>query len=333
MPAHWQDILSNNLIAQSLLSSNIPHTIRPPTQQQRPPVITNMMKILRLLLVLIAFWGLAMGIISRRPEPPLILPAEPPGNATLSMLANLMHQQLKPPGGWLPNDSSIGPGKWLDNATHEQLGMLSVMRPLLKALRDYATRPHPQAPINREIDLAYSSWSVDPQRWSNPSAERLYARGIDSINRYRSSLENNQVNFLITSQSLQASLTALAQILNTHAQSLAPTSLAKLPSQQIDDRFYQTRGAIRTAHLLIKTLNADFQILLNQPHNANVQQLLQQTEQLLQDADFKPLIITKGQGPSLTANHNQRIRVPLINAIQTLEQIPSSLAQASSSSP
>ena len=278
------------------------------------------MTFIRLLILLVLGWGVALGLMSIRPELPPPPKAKPIGNATIGTLTSLMEKQLQHLSGWLPNDTPLGPGSWLDNAANEQLGLLSVLRSVLRAVRDQASRS--QNALNREVDLAYSSWSVDPRRWNSPAPEILYLRGIDALNRYRDMLRNGQAQFNTTPDSINAMLQAISTSLSQQVSLLSADQ--EIFTTQRDDLFYQSRGTALASHLLLQALLADFQSffseLSDQSSTEQVLNLLQQALKSLQRADFRPLIITQGRGPSLTADHIQRIRQPLRQSLEYLRK-------------
>ena len=144
--------------------------------------------------VIVVLYGVNMIYFSMKPAQ--FVPAGstegPAGVMMVDTLARLMEHELNGPGGWLPNDMALTPGRMLDNRPSFQLGVLEVVRYSTYALRENLSRQRTTDKIDPDCDTAFTRFSNDPRRWIMPSAEKKYRGGIAALDAYGEKFKTGQ---------------------------------------------------------------------------------------------------------------------------------------------
>lgn len=252
------------------------------------------------------------------------------GFVTTATLAETLERMLHKRGGYLSNDV-IPPGILLDNVPNWEWGVLVQARDLAIALRNDLSRSQTQSTEDVDLVRADNKLRIDSESWLFPSAEREYEEGIAALESYLGRLgvapasgtqfyarADNLRNWLAVvekrlgdlSQRLSASVgqarvnTDLAGDVGAEQASQGPDIVVvKTPWLEIDDVFYEARGATWALLHYLRAVEYDFASVLEK-RNAlvSLRQVIRELEGT-QDPMWSPIVLN-GEGFGFLANHS-----------------------------
>jgi hypothetical protein len=237
---------------------------------------------------------------------------------------------LDKPGGYLSNDV-IPPSVMMDNMPSWEFGVLEMTRDLALAMRKDFSRSQSQSLENPFLTKAQPQFNIDSLSWIWPSAESAYQEAIDNLYDYRSSLADNsqqQAQFYARADNLRDWLKQAEKRLGSLSQRLSAsvgqdrldTSLAgdaqahqSTPSAQVltektswwqlDDNFYEARGASWALLHFLKGVEVDFaDVLAKKNAQVSLQQIIRELE-ATQESLWSPMVLN-GSGFGMLANHS-----------------------------
>ncbi len=289
-------------------------------------------KALLVLLVIYLVIALVLGFIwNQQPALPEMPTAQPvTGVVTTQTLINLGNALLEKPGGFLSNDVTP-PGVWMDNIPNWEYGVLIQMRDLSRALRKDFSRSQSQSTEDTDLAIAEPQFNFDNQSWVLPASESEYRRGIRALVDYQTRLLNSQdqnAQFFARADNLtrwlgdvETRLGSLSQRLSasvgqrrintdlagdstaTQATAAANEILVKTPWYEIDDVFYEARGASWALIQILRAIEVDFAATLDKKNALiSLRQIIRELEGT-QEAVWSPIILN-GSGMGLLANHS-----------------------------
>ena len=252
------------------------------------------------------------------------------GAATTQTLINLGNTLMQKPGGFLSNDVSL-PGVWMDNIPNWEYGVLIQMRDLSRALRKDFSRSQSQSTEDTDLAVAEPQFNFDSQSWILPASESEYRRGIEALIAYQARLLDSQqptAQFYARADNLtrwlgdvETRLGSLSQRLsasvgqkrlntdlagdNTATQSTTTASelVVKTPWSEIDDVFYEARGASWALIQILRAVEVDFAATLEKKNaTVSLRQIIRELEST-QATVWSPIILN-GSGLGLVANHS-----------------------------
>lgn len=252
------------------------------------------------------------------------------GYATTTSLILTMESLLGKSGGWLSNDI-LPPSVFMDNMPAFEFGALEQVRDLALIMRKEFSRSQSQSAADPDLLAAYSKFNIEHTSWLVPSAEGEYKEAIKLLKVYRAKIadvNNRDAQFYARADNLNEWLKEVQKRLGSMSQHLsasvgqdrlntdlagdseATQSTPNLASRQIktswwqiDDVFYETRGASWALLNFMKAIEVDFADVL-QKKNAQVslQQIIRELEET-QQAVWSPIVLN-GSGFGLVANHS-----------------------------
>jgi hypothetical protein len=252
------------------------------------------------------------------------------GSYTTSVTISAMETLLDKRGGYLSNDI-MPPSIWLDNIPNWEFGVLVQVRDMTRSLRSDFSRSQSQSTEDEDLIIAEPKFHFDNQSWFLPATENVYQEGIDALYRYLERLQNPgnpDAQFYARADNLQEWLGQVEKRLGSLSQRLSAsvgqtrlnTDLAgdaeavqstqtssqvevKTAWTEIDDIFYEARGAAWALVHLLKAVELDFESVL-QKKNAliSLRQIIRELEST-QEAVWSPMILN-GSGFGLFANHS-----------------------------
>jgi len=252
------------------------------------------------------------------------------GFTTTNTLIEVTDTLLNKSGGYLSNDI-MPPSIMLDNMPAFEFGALEMSRDLALTLRKDFSRSQSQSLENPYLKIAQPQLNIDHKSWAWPSAESEYEKAIEALIKYRNSLADNQQNeaqFYARADNLKDWLNEVEKRLGSLSQRLSAsvgqervnTDLAgdeaasqstRSPSTlqvktswwQIDDVFYEARGASWALLHFLKAVEIDFAGTL-QKKNAqmSLKQIIRELE-ATQETVWSPMILN-GSGFGMLANHS-----------------------------
>ena len=252
------------------------------------------------------------------------------GAATTKALLYVANTMLNKPGGYLSNDVSL-PGVWMDNIPNWEYGVLIQVRDLSRAMRKDFSRSQSQSTEDPDLAITEPQFNFDSKSWKLPSSEGEYLTGIDALIRYLERLsdqQQSQAQFYARADNLtrwlgdvETRLGSLSQRLSasvgqkrlntdlagdasaTQSTSADSELVIKTPWSEIDDVFYEARGASWALIQLMRAIEVDFKSVLEKKNAlVSLRQIIRELEST-QETLWSPMIMN-GSGFGLVANHS-----------------------------
>ncbi len=252
------------------------------------------------------------------------------GAATTSALIQVAETLLGKPGGYLTNDV-MPPGVYLDNIPNWEFGALVQMRDLSRAFRESFSRSQSQSVEDPDLIISEPRFHFDNDSWLFPPTEAEYNEAVESLYSYLGRITDprdvdaqffaradNLANWLLDvesrlgslSQRLSASVgqerihTDLMGESGAERSTLASSKAAiRTPWLQIDDVFYEARGASWALMHFLVAVRKDFeQVLKDKNAMTSLDQIIRELEASLRTVFFP--IILNGSGFGIFANHS-----------------------------
>ncbi|MDT8406652.1 MAG: DUF2333 family protein [Methylococcales bacterium] len=266
----------------------------------------------------------------------------PVGYTYANTLAHIAEVILYKPGGYLSNDVAP-PGVLLDNIPNWELGALVMLRDATTALRNHFARDQSQSAEDPDLAKAEPYFYYERNSWALPSTEAEYSKGIEALHRYMGRLQDEKArvpaNFFVRADNLwqyieivikrlgglSTRLTA-STLLEGENRILAPgvfedprqlgeqersimeenqtRSLKRTTFFQIDDIFYEARGASWALLHILKATEHDFQSILFDKRAMNTVDIIISSMERSLGPVLSPLFILNGTGYGLFANYS-----------------------------
>jgi hypothetical protein len=252
------------------------------------------------------------------------------GYTITTSLIKVSETLLNKSGGYLSNDV-LPPSVMMDNMPSWEFGALEMIRDLALAMRQDFSRSQSQSLENPFLTKAQPKFNIDSLSWILPSSESAYQNGIDNLYAYRSSLSDSsqqQGQFYARADNLRDWLKQIEKRLGSFSQRLSAsvgqeridTSLAgdaqavqstptanrltdKTSWWQLDDNFYEARGASWALIHFLKAVEVDFADVLEKKNaTVSLQQIIRELE-ATQESLWSPIILN-GSGFGTLANHS-----------------------------
>jgi hypothetical protein len=297
-------------------------------------IVTPLLVVLGLLVLLGIFWSfepdafdVEAAAVERAPATDSRLTT---GSYTTSAVITAMETLLDKRGGYLSNDI-MPPSIWLDNIPNWEFGVLVQVRDMSRSMRNDFSRSQSQSAEDPDLIIAEPKFNFDNQSWFLPASESVYREGVDALYGYLGRLQdpgNPDAQFYARADNLREWLSQVEKRLGSLSQRLSAsvgqvrlnTDLAgdaeavqstqtssqikvKTPWTEIDDVFYEARGASWALVHFMKAVEQDFEPVL-QKKNAlvSLRQIVRELE-ATQETVWSPMILN-GSGFGLFANHS-----------------------------
>ena len=275
------------------------------------------------------------------------------GAATTAALLEVTRLLLEKDGGYISNDITP-PGTFLDNMPNWEYGALIQSRDLARALREVLSRSQSQSQEDVDLTLAEprinfqnSSWALpateseyrDARRYLQAYLDRLPQSGEDSAQFYARadnlSFWLGMVEKRLGSLSQRLSASVGQRRINTDlAGDAAATQstrgsqelVVKTPWNEIDDVYYESRGAAFALIHFLKAAEVDFaEVLEKKNATVSLRQIIRELE-ATQQTVWSPVILN-GSGFGIWANHSLVMASYLSRANAALIDLRELLAQ------
>ncbi len=253
-----------------------------------------------------------------------------PGTTTTAALMGVINTLLEKDGGYTHNDL-FPPGLFMDNMPNWEYGALIQCRDLARALREVLSRSQSQSREDADLTLAEPRINFQSDSWVLPSSESEYRDASRYLRAYLARLPKpgsegaqfyaraDNLSFWLSmiekrlgslSQRLSASVgqrrlnTDLAGDPDAAASTTEPMELEiQTPWLEIDDVFYESRGAAWALIHFLKGAEVDFADVLDKKNaRVSLQQIIRELE-ATQATVWSPIILN-GSGFGLWANHS-----------------------------
>ncbi len=252
------------------------------------------------------------------------------GSYTTASVIVVMETLLNKRGGYLSNDV-LPPSIWLDNIPNWEFGALVQVRDITRSMRNDFSRSQSQSTEDRDLIIAEPKFNFDHESWILPASENVYQEAIDALYDYLNRLQdpaNPDAQFYARADNLKDWLSQVEKRLGSLSQRLSasvgqtrlntdlagesgavqstPTSrqiVVKTPWAEIDDVFYEARGASWALIHFLKAVELDFASTLEKKNALiSVRQIIRELEST-QKTLWSPMIMN-GSGFGLFANHS-----------------------------
>lgn len=252
------------------------------------------------------------------------------GSVTTAALVTVAKTLLEKQGGFLSNDI-FPPGVFLDNVPNWEYGALIQVRDMARAMRETISRSQSQSQEDKDLAIAEPQFNFSNKSWAIPASEDQYRKGIVAVEHYLKRLSDEDAsdaqfyaradNLNLWLASVQSRLGSLSLRLgasvgqrrvNTDlAGDSAATQSTQKPEElevktdwtEIDDVFYETKGAAWALIHFLKAVEVDFEDILKKKNAlVSLRQIIRELE-ATQDPVMSPVILN-GRGFGLLANHS-----------------------------
>ncbi len=253
------------------------------------------------------------------------------GFVTVATAIEVANTLLDKRGGYLSNDI-MPPSIFMDNIPSWEFGVITQMRDMSRALRNDFGRSQTQSAEDPDLMIADPLFHFDSEYWVLPATESEYRKGIEALQMYLMRLANqrqprsqfyaradNLRDWLAIVEkrlgSLSQSLTAsVGQVrVNTDLRDEAETAGApadevgdisvKTPWLEIDDVFYEARGACWALSHFFRAIDVDLREVLRKKNAlVGLRQIIRELE-ATQERLWSPMILN-GTGFGYLANHS-----------------------------
>ncbi|MGY0581846.1 MAG: DUF2333 family protein [Paraglaciecola chathamensis] len=251
-----------------------------------------------------------------------------PGYTLTTSLITVTETLLNKSGGYLSNDV-MPPGLFMDNMPSWEFGALEMSRDLALSMRKDISRSQSQSSENPFLTDAQPKLNIDHRSWLLPSAESQYQDAIDKLYQYRTSLSTSRqgsAQFYARADNLRDWVKQVEKRLGNLSQKLSVSvgqdrldtsfagdnSAGSIPAEelreqtswfQLDNNFYEARGASWALIHFLKAVEVDFADVLDKKNaRVSVQQIIRELEST-QESIFSPMILN-GSGFGMLANHS-----------------------------
>lgn len=252
------------------------------------------------------------------------------GYTTTSTLITVASTLLEKPGGYLSNDV-LPPSIIMDDMPAWEYGALEMVRDLALSMRKDFSRSQSQSTEHEALKKAQPQFNISSEAWAWPSAEGEYQKGIDYLLVYRTQIANDHERdsqFYARADNLRSWLKEAEKRLGSLSQRLSASvgqdkvntdlagntsntqatfsplqQQAKTPWLDIDDVFYESRGATWALLHFLQAVEYDFADVLEKKNaRVSVQQIIRELE-ATQETVWSPMILN-GNGFGYVANHS-----------------------------
>lgn len=283
-------------------------------------------------LALMWWWSYEPESFDVRERAGRVVPSAEPvtGAVTTATLINVAQTLLDKPGGYFSNDIAP-PGLIMDNMPSWEYGALVQVRDLARSLRNDFSRSQTQSTEDKDLSEADPQFHFDATSWMLPATESEYRKGISALERYLVRLSDpgqpdaqfysradNLVSWLYLvelrlgslSQRLAASVgerrinTDLAgEASARQSTATSEAQVVRTPWLEIDDVFYEARGATWALLHFLKAVEVDFRPVLEDKNAlVSLRQIISELESALHPLGSP--IVLNGSPYGFVANHS-----------------------------
>ncbi len=252
----------------------------------------------------------------------------PIGYVYANTLAHIADVILFKPGGYLTNDVAP-PGLFCDNIQNWEYGALVMLRDATTALRNHFARDQSQSAEDPDLAMAEPYFYYEHNSWALPSTEAEYVKGIDALHKYMARLQNptstsRPAQFHSRADNLWQYTEVVIKRLGGLSTRLAastdkfagathgdPSNLVDInmptigqtPWLEIDNVFYEARGACWALLHILRAIKHDFSdILLDKRAMNTLDNMIQALENALTPT-LSPVVLN-GDGFGMFANYS-----------------------------
>ena len=252
------------------------------------------------------------------------------GSTSAATLIEIAETLLEKPGGFLSNDI-MPPGLYLDNIPNWEFGVLVQVRDFSRAFREDFSRSQSQSTEDADLIIAEPKFNFTNDSWLFPASESQYKEAIAALNSYLLRMvdaDQSDAQFYARADNLASWLSNVESRLGSLSQRLSASVLqqrantdmagdpsaaqstparaevaVKTPWLEIDDVFFESRGATWALLHFLRAAEVDFaQVLDDKNAGASLDQIIRELEASQRSLGF-PMVLN-GSGFGMFANHS-----------------------------
>ena len=252
------------------------------------------------------------------------------GYTTTNTLIGVLEAMLEKPGGYLTNDV-MPPGLVMDNIPNWEFGVLVQVRDFSRAFREDFSRSQSQSTEDADLIIAEPKFNFTNDSWLFPASESQYKEAIAALNSYLLRMvdaDQSDAQFYARADNLASWLSNVESRLGSLSQRLSASVLqqrantdmagdpsatqstpvraevaVKTPWLEIDDVFFEARGATWALLHFLRAAEVDFaQVLDDKNAGASLDQIIRELEASQRSLGF-PMVLN-GSGFGMFANHS-----------------------------
>jgi len=252
------------------------------------------------------------------------------GSTSAATLIEIAETLLEKPGGFLSNDI-VPPGLYLDNIPNWEFGVLVQVRDFSRAFREDFSRSQSQSTEDADLIIAEPKFNFTNDSWLFPASESQYKEAIAALNSYLLRMvdaDQSDAQFYARADNLASWLSNVESRLGSLSQRLSASVLqqrantdmagdpsatqstparaevaVKTPWLEIDDVFFEARGATWALLHFLRAAEVDFaQVLDDKNAGASLDQIIRELEASQRSLGF-PMVLN-GSGFGMFANHS-----------------------------
>lgn len=252
------------------------------------------------------------------------------GYTFTSTLMQITETLLHKRGGYLSNDV-MPPGVIMDNIPNWEFGALVMLRDASAALRNHISRSQSQSVEDPDLARAEPQFNFQNDSWMLPATESEYKAGLEALNLFINRLADPQLRnaqFYARADNLRQYLEIIEKRLGSLSQRLSAsvgqlrvnTDLAgdtaakqatetpaavvvKTPWLELDDVFYEARGASWALIHIFTAVEHDFaEILRKKNALISLRQIIRELDST-QQPTLSPMVLN-GSGFGLFSNYS-----------------------------
>lgn len=252
------------------------------------------------------------------------------GDAFTATNIQLIETLLNKTGGFTSNDLLVK-AKVFDNMPNWEEGVIGMVKDSVLTLEKEFSRSQSQDLKDKKLSEAFSSISYSPTSWWFPSSEDQYKKASNALGDYLSRIsdpKDKNAQFYARADNLRAWLDLVSNSLGSYSQRLSASVeqerfntdlsndkaavqstysdqkvVAKTPWLEIDDVYWETRGASWALIQLLYAVEDDFGTVLKDKNAvASMKQIIRDLEDT-QKTRYWPVVLN-GSPFGVTANHS-----------------------------
>ena len=252
------------------------------------------------------------------------------GSTSAATLIEIAETLLEKPGGFLSNDI-MPPGLYLDNIPNWEFGVLVQVRDFSRAFREDFSRSQSQSTEDADLIIAEPKFNFTNDSWLFPASESQYQEALAALNSYLMRMvdaDQSDAQFYARADNLASWLSNVESRLGSLSQRLSASVLqqrantdmagdpsaaqstparaevaVKTPWLEIDDVFFEARGATWALLHFLRAAEVDFaQVLDDKNAGASLDQIIRELEASQRSLGF-PMVLN-GSGFGMFANHS-----------------------------
>jgi len=247
----------------------------------------------------------------------------PEGYVYSSTLAKIGETLLNKNGGYITNDPMFN--ILMDNTPSWEAGALLVLRDAVSSLRNYLARSQSQSKENRNLAKAEPYFYFEANSWILPQTESEYQKGVNELHTYLNNLadpKKRRAKFYARADNLGQYLQVVEKRMGDISHRLTLSAVqerdlkeasslenvgrkypSKTPWLEVDNIFYEARGATWAFLHIFKAMRVDFyDTLESKGALETMDQIIDELEAA--QADTWSPVVLNGGGFGIWANYS-----------------------------